>query len=335
VQDAGNTAATLAAQDSAYVSLCDPQGTGTSLVSPGSQAPCVLLTGLPRGGTTVACELLNLLPDVCALDEPMNVIAMIRDAGEAGSLDTDLIHAEIERFAVAQRRSILERGVAVTKHVNGRVIGAKVSDRRDGDTNGGAGGQGPRVRLVELGEIPVDPPSSPDFTLAIKHPVAFTALLPALLDRFDVFAIVRNPLAVMASWESVPMAVREGQLGLPASVAPDIADRLDAIDDRIERQLALLMWFYESYALNLPRERVIRYEDIVASGGAALAPIAPSAAALQVKLASRNAAAVYDRVHMREAARLLLEREGPHRLYYSAEDVRGAMAAAEVKTRGD
>jgi hypothetical protein len=299
---------------------------------------CVLLTGLPRGGTTIACELLNELPDVRALDEPMDVIGMIRGAtGErvasaaggsrlaarsGGSLDAAFIHAEIERFAAEQRHSIIERGVAVTKHVDGRVIGAKVSDRRED------GGRGQRVRLVEIGEIPVGRPSSPGFTLAIKHPVAFTALLPTLLERFEVFAIVRNPLAVLASWESVPMAVREGRLGLPATVAPEIASRLDGIADRLERQLALLGWFYESYALALPRERVVRYEDVVASGGAALAPIAASAAALAATLESRNAASVYDREHMRAAGRLLLERAGAHRLYYSREEILEAMVVA-------
>jgi hypothetical protein len=284
-------------------------------------APCVLLTGLPRGGTTVACELLNQLPDVRALDEPMNVIAMIKAAGAPP--DGALIHAEIERFATEQRRSILDRGVVRSKHVNGRIVGAKVSDSRDEN------GRGQRVRLAEIGEIRVDPPASPDFTLAIKHPVAFTALLPMLLERFPVFAIVRNPLAVLASWESVPMAVRDGQLGLPATVAPSIARRLEAMADRAERQLALLAWFYESYASALPRERVIRYEDIIATGGSALAPIAGSAAGLERTLQNRNAAAVYDREQMRAARRRLLEREGAYWLYYTPKEVDGVMSAAE------
>jgi hypothetical protein len=240
----------------------------------------------------------------------------------AASLDVSLIHATIERFALRQRRSILERGVVLTKHVGGRVLGAKVSDRRE---------HGARLRLVELGEIPIDPPASPDFTLAIKHPVAFTALLPALLERFDVFAIVRNPLSVLASWESVPMAVRDGRLGLPAAVAPDIARRLDRIEDRLERQLALLAWFYETYALNLPPERVLRYEDIIASGGAALAAIDPAASTLHATLTSRNAAAVYDRDHMRAAARLLLARDdSPYLRYYSAQDILATLDAAGV-----
>jgi hypothetical protein len=268
----------------------------------------------------MACELLNRLPDVRALDEPMDVIAMIRAAGTPP--DAAYVQAEIERFASGQRRLILEHGLALTKHVNGRVVGAKVSDRRED------GGRGQRVRLAQIGEIPVDPPKTPEFTLAIKHPVAFTALLPMLLERFEVFAIVRNPLAVLASWESVPMAVRDGRLGLPPSIAPNIAERLDAIEDRLERQLTLLEWFYETFARALPRESVIRYEDLVSSGGAALRPIAPSAADLEVALESRNAAPVYEREHMRDAGALLLKRGGSHRDFYSEQEVGEAMLRA-------
>ncbi len=253
----------------------------------------------------------------------MDVVAMIRDAGTVDSrLDGASIIATIERFAATQRSALLERGVALTKHVDGRVLGAKVSDRREDD------GSGQRVRLTTLGEIPMQRPASAGFTLAIKHPVAFTALLPTLLEAFPVFAIVRNPLAVMASWESVPMAVREGRLGLPAAVAPAIDAALERIDDRLERQLTLLNWFFESYATALSSGHVIRYEDIVASGGAALAAVDPTAADLSVALQSRNAARVYDRAHMRAAAALLLERGGAYRDFYDAREIEQALAAA-------
>jgi hypothetical protein len=269
--------------------------------------------------------LLNRLPDVRALDEPMDPNRLIRDAtGDDGrSLDVASIHAGIERFAIEQRRSILDRGVALTRHVDGRVLGAeKVSDSRGED--------GLRMRMAARSEIPFDPPASSAFTLAIKHPVAFTALLPVLLDRFPVFAIVRNPLSVLASWESVPMHYREGRLGLRTIIAPELEARLEAIDDRIERQLMLLEWFFEMYATALPRERVIRYEDIVATGGAALAPIAPAASGLKLSLQSRNAATVYDSAHIREVGPLLLERAGAHWLFYTPEEVKEVMSAAGV-----
>ncbi len=285
----------------------------------------MLITGLSRGGTTLACELLNRLADVRALDEPMNPNDLVRDAtrgeGDEQILDGAHILAAIERFAAEQRRSILERGVALTRHVDGRVLGAKVSDNRDGD--------GLRMRRATRSEIAVDPPASRDFTLAIKHPVAFTALLPLLLERFPVFALVRNPLSVLASWESVPFLQREGQLGLRPLIAPEIARRLEGIGDRLERQLTLLNWFFESYAAALPREHVIRYEDVVATRGAALAPIAPSAAGLAQPLRSRNTAAVYDRAHMSEVGRVLLERDGAYWLFYTPKEVREVMSAAE------
>ncbi len=284
----------------------------------------MLLTGVPRGGTTLACELLNRLPDVRALDEPMDPNLLIRAATreDGRALDAAIINDGIARFAAEQRHSILERGVALTLHVGGRVTGARVSDDRGAD--------GLRTPIGRRGETAVDPPASPDFTLVIKHPVAFTALLPILLERFDVFAIVRNPLAVLASWESVPFSQREGRLGLRDEIAPALTARLAEIEDRVERQFTLLDWFFQSYASTLSRERVIRYEDIVASGGVALESLCASAGGLRLALDSRNSAEVYDRAHMRDLGRRLLAREGAHWLFYTPAEVSEVIAAAEA-----
>jgi hypothetical protein len=294
------------------------------LVEPDGADRNVLLTGLPRGGTTLACELLNGLPDVRALDEPMEPNKLLRDAARNGgrSLDAGSIRDGIERFATEQRRSILDRGTALTLHVDGRVLGARLSDERDGD--------GLRMAMAQRSEIPVEPPASRGFTLVIKHPVAFTALLPILLERFPVYAIVRNPLAVLSSWESVPFPPREGRLGLRAIVAPGIASRLERTEDRVERQLMLLDWFFACYASGLPRERVMRYEDVVATGGAALAPIAREAGRLEVQLQSRNTAKVYDREHMRHMGKLLLENDGAYRIFYTPEEISEVLTIAGI-----
>jgi hypothetical protein len=284
---------------------------------------CTLLTGISRGGTTLACELLNRLPDVRALDEPMDPNQLIREAtrDDGRSLDAARILNGIERFAEEQRRSILRRGVALSLNIEGGVFGARVSDARDE--------RGLRQPMGRRGEIPVEPPASPDFKLVIKHPVAFTALLPILRDRFEVFAVVRNPLAVLASWESVPFAQREGRLGLRREIAPEIDARLRETEDRLERQLMLLDWFFASYASTLPRERVVRYEDIVSTGGTALAPLAASAAGLRVGLDSRNTALVYDRAHMRQLGSMLLDRDGARwRAYYTRAEIGALMTAA-------
>jgi predicted O-methyltransferase YrrM len=283
----------------------------------------VLLTGVPRSGTTLTCELVNLLPDARALDEPLPVGRLVEQATLEGgdALDYELICREIAELMEAQRRSILERGVAVTRHVRGRVSGRRIADVRD---RGGA-----RQRLGELGEVAFERPRSPDFTLVVKHPVLFTALLGVLRGRFEVFTVVRNPLAVMGSWESVPMMVRAGELGLPAAVAPELARRLTTIEDLLERQLCLLDWYFRRYAALLAPERILRYEEIVASGGAALATMIPAAAELRAPLEGRNVAPVYDHTRMLEVGRRLLG-SGPDaswRSFYSDNDVESLMEA--------
>ena len=61
---------------------------------------------------------------------------------------------------------------------------------------------GLRLERAKRGWVQVRKPLSPDFNLAMKHPAAFTALLPELATRISCYAIVRNPLAALASWNS-------------------------------------------------------------------------------------------------------------------------------------
>ena len=137
----------------------------------------VLLTGVPRGGTTLACELLNRLPDARALDEPLRAARLLQEAKRPrGGVDQEIVISAINSFAAQQRRSLLTRGMAVTKHVEGRVTGAKVSDDRDAE--------GRRRRLRSHGEVFLGVPSTREFTLALKHPVAFTVLVDACSPPF-------------------------------------------------------------------------------------------------------------------------------------------------------
>ena len=60
------------------------------------------------------------------------------------------------------------------------------------------------------GKISIDKELARDFFLVVKQPALFSALLPVLAQRFPCYAIVRNPLSVLASWNSVDHKVRQG-----------------------------------------------------------------------------------------------------------------------------
>jgi hypothetical protein len=298
----------------------------------------LLVTGLPRAGTTLTCELLNKVPDTVALDEPMD------RAGFCAATPPGLVHRaavktklvarpgvtapspermahNVERFLVEQRRTLLADGTAISKNVGGRVLGAKVADAKDDD--------GRRTTMARRGPIRIGRPLSPDFLLAAKHNSAFAGALTALAPRFQIHAVVRNPLAILASWQTVPFAVGRGHATLAELFHPPLAADLASIDDVLDRQVHLLSWFFQRFIEHLPTTAILRYEELIASDGTALVQLAGRAPVLSESLQSRNATKVYDRDTMaRLAERLLADGDAPWRALYDGSDVEGLLVAS-------
>ena len=75
----------------------------------------VLITGIPRSGTTLTCHLLNKVPNVIALHEPFKFRQIIEQEG---------IHAvpeKISQFIAQSRHSLLTSGTAISKHIDGKI----------------------------------------------------------------------------------------------------------------------------------------------------------------------------------------------------------------------
>ena len=267
----------------------------------------VLITGTPRSGTTLVCSLLNRLPDTVALHEPMNVWEF------ASCRDGDEVAAMIERFCAESRRSLREHKFVISKHVGGKIRdnSAVQLDRA-----------GKRVRRTEHGRIEVGKPLSQNFTLAIKHPAAFTALLEPLSKRFECCAIIRNPLATLGSWNSLDwLPLKDGHSPIAEKLDGDLACDLAAKSDQIERQIHIVNWFYERFRRFLPEHAVIKYEDLVNSRGRELAKFFPAATELDENLTSKNVSHFYDRALMTDVGQRLLECDGPVWNFYNRRDV--------------
>jgi hypothetical protein len=274
----------------------------------------VLLTGLPRGGTTLACQLLNDVPDVVALDEPAKPG---RWGSAADAVDLEAACDDVDAFMRETRASILAGGVAPTRQVEGEVLGSKYSYERDAT--------GERMKLSTRGEMDVGGGLAPDFLLVVKHNSAFAALIDRLVGRYPVYAVVRNPLAVLGSWQTAPIAPREGHIAAGERFDRALADDLARLDDRLDRQVHLLDWFFARFRESLPDGRVVSYESMVASGGGALAAIAEEARSLSEPLEDRNTSGSYDRATARALGERLLDTDGAYWHYYSRESVRELM----------
>lgn len=265
----------------------------------------IALTGVPRGGTTLACRLLGECEQTVSLFEPM-------DVGSLDRHDRNLAISQVGEFYRAMRHDLAEKGTAISKHQHGTVPDNPFGTARHED--------GKRSLQISLGEISVPRPSA-GFTLVIKHNAAFCALLPELASHLETFAVVRNPLAVLASWNTVDLPVADGRIPAGERLDPQLAHALAMMTDRLARQRHVLGWFFSRFRSLLPAEQVLRYEDIVSSGGRLLRETVGLAGHEREDLQERNASGLYRGVSLGPLVEILLDEPADWAPWYSTEDI--------------
>lgn len=266
----------------------------------------VLLTGLPRSGTTLVCNLLTSLQNVVALNEPMKV-------KELSDMTTEQQFDAIDQFVAENRYSLLNYGVTTSKHIEGRIP--------DNTFKNIVSDEGLRVSIVEHGQIKLDKVLTEDFVLAIKHNAAFAFLLNKLVLKYNCYGIIRNPLAVLSSWQTVNLNIHNGHIPVGEAFDADLREALNRMEDTFSRQLYILNWFFTKFDQNLPPERIIRYENVISSNGRCLEVITPEANSIQASLKSLNRNPVYKQDQFTKIADRLLKSEGTYWKFYSREDV--------------
>ena len=263
-----------------------------------------LLCGIPRSGSSMCCRIAGEAPDVVALSEPVDPSTFhgVTTSAEACR--------RIRDFAVRARERILAEGRAASMQVDGRLDDNRVSlAPASGRLRTPRGG---------LGEVRFDKPSRRDFTLVMKQNAIFATLLPEVAEHFPFLALVRNPLAVLASWQTVDLAVQRGRAPAAEQFDGRLRLALEAEADTLRRQVLLLDWFFERFRNHLPGDRVLRYEDVVASGGLSLFRRLGTASPRRELLASRNANPLYEGASVDALLGALLRVEGAWSDWYSA-----------------
>ena len=257
-----------------------------------------LITGLPRSGTTLACACLNTLPNCVALTEPMSVPL---------HGDPDRAIAEIAAFASTTRARILREGLAPSMSRAGLMLDNTFEDVSQ---NGAL-----RRSAAQVADVRITKPLSADFRLFIKHPAFFTALAQPLAENFTFYAIVRHPLAALASWQSVDFNVRQGRMPAAEAYAPALRERLEQIATPLARQIALIQWMFRLYRA-LPPGHVLTYEALVRDPAATLRPLSGSPAPVTHPIREINLKTRYPGVDFAALAQALLPIEADIEPFY-------------------
>jgi len=262
----------------------------------------ILLTGIPRSGTTLACRLLCDYSQTIALNEPMD-----RDQ----FADPKAAQENIEKHFETFRRTLLENGTAVAR-TKGGVITDNAFSTAGTD----------RKRVVERTSIHFDKSLDSDFTLLMKHCAEFSLQLPELAAVYDIYAFIRNPLAVLVSWSSVNVPVSRGKVAKSARLNPGFHAQLAQIgDDLLKRQLFILSWYFERY-IDFDQDHIIRYEDLTTAPEHSLAGLSKGELESPPSLLKNRNAIVHLSQHkIQELGEALLNSDGCYWRFYSRKEV--------------
>ncbi len=284
----------------------------------GRTAQTWLLCGIPRSGNGLCCRLADKLPDTVALSQPYDPRWVV-DGVRFGSLPRTPQAAcgRLDEFAAEVRRQIRHEGRAPSHQVGGGLYDNIMASGRSADS-------GLRERRGEWASVAIDKPLSERFTLFMSQPSVFSALLPELAEHFACLALVRNPLSLLASWQTVNLPFNRGRIAGAEPYDPKLRRALDEEPERLRRQLIILEWFFARYHAHLERNRVIRYEDLVESGGMTLFRGLGHERVEPVVLKSRNESGLYDGATVDALLGALLASGGAWTHFYRASDLERA-----------
>lgn len=211
----------------------------------------LVLTGIPRSGTTLAACLVDHLEDTVCLNEP------------ARYYEWAVSCANRMHFV----RNVLEDLRATRQKL---AKGGTVADVREEDGSAPTNYYDARNRRRILNCHQVGRPASGEkLLLAVKHNEPLTATLPELCasDDIAIVAIVRHPVPTILSWRSRPIPLRAGRLSIGYRLWPEALEAEQAAHSVIEAQASIYALYCRRYWSLRDRITIVRYEDMINNPG--------------------------------------------------------------------
>jgi len=273
----------------------------------------IILTGIPRSGTSLACNLLNKYENTIALLEPMKVFESDPMKGNLAACK------DIVDFVFKSRTDILYKSKITTGQINGK-IGDNTFEQKTDATNT------LRKAIVKNGELTIEQDVEKDFNLILKHPAFFTVLLDDIQNFFECYAMIRNPLSMLASWNTIDVPINRGRIPAAERYDESLSNMLDSIPDRIDRQIYILNWFFKKYKDCLDNLHIIKYENLIEDNGLSLSELSynhkiKSGHSIQ-KLQSKNINHQYQDVNVTLLYnKLISDRFGAYLEFYTISEI--------------
>jgi hypothetical protein len=213
----------------------------------------LIVTGIPRGGTTLAAALIDSCHNAICLSEPNHHVELLEHAPTAGDFA-----AALSRDFTRLRQSLMAGGGVLDR----RTTGGKPV------TNYFAAADDPSRRTTTYDlQWRLGADLSDGFLLAAKHNALFASALEEIAAQpaFAVLAIVRHPADVIASWNSLRLPISEGRLPAAEKFWPEMRELSASSLPLFEKQVLIFETMCERFRRLSDRIDVLRFEDMVAT----------------------------------------------------------------------
>lgn len=216
--------------------------------NPDAAMPELVITGIPRSGTSLLCRVLGDQPDCVIINEPTAIFGPLRNCSRPGWMAC---------YYRDLRRAVLDGEAVENRVVDGRMV----EDTRLQDVRGLH-----RHRVARS-----------DFLLGTKNTLAYLSRIPVLrraLPAAPIVACVRNPIDSIASWKGSFAHLRDGNLArFPAGfVNPAFLSRrqqallqtITETQSAVQRRALLWAYLADLVIEHLDSLLLLRYEDLTA-----------------------------------------------------------------------
>jgi Sulfotransferase family len=214
--------------------------------------PDLIITGVPRSGTTLAAAIIDQAPDALCLSEPDRHVDLMREAASP----EDFVAGLCQEFDVV-RRTVLGGGSVLDRRgADGTPITNYFSDPLP---------DGRREAAFTTRSIR-RPGLSPDFVLGDKHNALYAAVLHEIVQsgRFRVIVTVRDPVAALLSWRTLDLPISRGRLPAGERFWPELAVLGRRADlDLTDKQIRICDLLLRRFGELADRIAVIPYEKFV------------------------------------------------------------------------
>jgi len=210
----------------------------------------VIVTGIPRGGTTLATALMDNLNNAICLSEPPRQTRWFKKTKDINEVTNNVICD----YRKIRRKVMNKKPVKDFRNEDGTPITNYFNDDRNGT----------RKNVRQLREF-IFQVEDENFLLGMKHNAHYTSILPQLIDTniFSIIAIVRHPVPTILSWKSLNLPISKGRLPHGEIYWKELRDITRSKDNSLLTLVRIYDLFCQRYLTLSNHINLLKYEDII------------------------------------------------------------------------